>query len=292
MEKEHSVPRVAAMALVSLALTYGWTVIAPQVTQGAGSSPFCSTVNRLYPDLPWRELHPGTQLGASDAILTCGSGRVVLRSMSPSSHNLEWVRSAGAFESTVAEESLVVLEPSVDGATLPTLTIETVTVWGEAYFTTDREAIRRYRLSGATGMSLADHANLEANRDRDLAALKWDSLVAGRIFGPWSMIWTLDGRVEIEVLDPPGRIIRGWAGAIDETGQPSGKNRLMENVHFIMVPPFFRQARVNRVIGDVRIASDPETVKRYFYRHRYVVARFGPLDEERWDEILRKPELE
>lgn len=279
----------AAMALLGCTSTRPWHT--EQVEEGV----FCANMRRLYPDLQWNELRPDTRLEKFDAVLTCRFGRVVLRSSRPIGHGLEWSQGADHFEATIAGESLLALLPLGETESRD-IEVEAVAVSGVAYYSTDRHAIRRHGIFAITGTTLAGHAAMESARARDLDALKWEPLSEGRLLKPWDMVWTREGgRVEIEVMDPPGAIIRGWSAAVDEWGRRTGKNRLMGNVHFIMVPPYFRSARASRVIGDVGIATDAEAVKRYFERHRYAVSRFDGFDDEaarKWQEILRKPRLE
>lgn len=270
--------------------------VAPAYHPRAEAGTFCASVSRSYPDLTWTDLRPGTTLGAFEAILTCGSSYIEVRSPRPVGGGFAWTESGDGFRAQVAGDVLMAIVP-LDGRTGPEdMEVQVVTVSGTAYHSKDRDTIRRHSIFLQDTMSTDEYARLQSAREGSLGGFGWQPMAAGRILGPWDMIWTREGgRVEIEVVDPPGAIIRGWSAVLDEAGRAIGKNRLMSNVQFIMVPTHFRQARINKVIGDVWIATDTHAVKTYFEKYGYVVARFGRFDEEarrRWQELLRRPELE
>jgi hypothetical protein len=157
--------------------------------------------------------------------------------------------------------------------------------------------VKSYGFLAEMEVDAADHAIGMRNRQLGVAQLEWEPLAEGRLLGPWDMIWTMEGgRVEIEFLAPRYRMIDEWTGAVDSTGRPTGKNRFMSNMFFVMYPPVFREAKVTKALGDVRIARDREEVKAFVERNRVTLGAFeeshDPQYLKKWKEMLRKPELE
>jgi len=80
----------------------------------------------------------------------------------------------------------------------------------------------------------------------------------------------------------------------DPKGHFTHKNRFPQNSYFIMDPEFYLKAKVNKIIGNVWVATDREKVKEFDAKYRTLV-NLGPMDREadlQWRETLKKEKLE
>ncbi len=269
----------------------------PATGAAADEDPFCTRVRNAYVGARWVELRPGERLSAFDGVLSCRGGRVVLKATGEISADLDWVRTSTGVIGTVGERTFVAMFPLPGYA--GNLDVEVLEVSGPVYYSRDRHLIRA---AGTDLRKVLDPAEMEMERrgqESDLAGMTWEALAEGRILAPWEMIWTgHGGRVEIEFLEGPNKRLNDWTAVLDAAGHPTGKNRLPANMYFIMSPTFWRRARVNKVIGEVRVATDSEEVKAFLGRHKQFFSLVEDLyaqDEQalqQWRDILRKPELE
>jgi len=147
--------------------------------------------------------------------------------------------------------------------------------------------------------SLEDLLLKEGNLDRVLKPIGWVPLVADRILGPWDMLWVRNnGRVEIEIVKEGVVVLRNASTTVkDPDGRWTRKHRLAANSFFIMAPEYFIQARINKIIGDVLVATDADKVKEFYENYASPLWLGAPTLQgsewyARWLEMLKKPELE
>lgn len=104
------------------------------------------------------------------------------------------------------------------------------------------------------------------------------------------------GRIEIEVTRDGPIPLFDETSVRDAHGATTRKRRFPEHTYFVMVPEYFLEAKVNKVIGEVWIAKDTVKVREFYARLPLFLWSDGtPLELgalERWSDAVRKPELE
>lgn len=128
-----------------------------------------------------------------------------------------------------------------------------------------------------------------------LPTVGWQAVTEGTVLEPWDMLWVQPGgRVEIEITRDgqvpsrdPETDVRGADGSWTK------KKRFRGTFHFIMVPVHYLEAKVNRVIGPVFMATDRERVKAFLALYRSPQGGGGWSSAEEmleWRKLLREGE--
>lgn len=263
-------------------------------TGASGVDPSCYRERRAFPGAHWAELQRGQRLGLYDAIMTCESAAVLVRSTHTFSSLLTWEETEGLFWTTIPESTTVALVPD-SGAGLD---LEVMEVQGLTFYSTDRDVIRSSRTRSSqisSGSSRLDEFRKETLAE--LAAMDWEPLTVNQELGPWDVIWTREsGRVEIELVETgPETYHDASTTVLDSTGRETHRRRFRSHMVLIMNPRFYVKARVNKIIGEVSIAKDRNQVREFVWKHPGISAFFGPLDAQehvRWMESLGKEELQ
>jgi hypothetical protein len=148
-------------------------------------------------------------------------------------------------------------------------------------------------LAQATQVQAEKLVILNKQLEDSLKKMVWETLEGIRELGPWDMIWVRDaGRIEIEILQYGNyRVVDGETNVRDSQGGYTDKKRIRAESYFIMYPEHYRKARVNKIIGQVWVASHREEVKAFFDKYK-IPLKLGPRNEDTWEEDLRKEEME
>ena len=109
------------------------------------------------------------------------------------------------------------------------------------------------------------------------------------------MIWTqANGTVDIEIIEEGGTpIIFESITLKGPDGHVTGKNQLPGNTYFIMQPASFVKAKVNRMNGEVWVATNPTMVIQFYEKYHTMMSISCPMDRSahsRWHEGLRNEE--
>jgi len=258
---------------------------------------FCNFTRELYPDLQWKPLKKGDRLGTYDAILTCTDGTVTIKSNLVFNPYIKWEEKDREYLGRIPAEMHVVISTQSREKAQPNIVVEAIEVSGEVIYSTDRNLIEKYGSIGSKPRE--SHEEIE-RKDRqqydDLKTIGWEPLTIDRQLGPWDMIWTQEnGRIEIEILKEGVTAIDDESTVVkDPKGHFTHKNRFPQNSYFIMDPEFYLKAKVNKIIGNVWVATDREKVKEFDAKYRTLV-NLGPMDREadlQWRETLKKEKLE
>lgn len=256
----------------------------------------CNLVRELYQDLRWIRLKTGDHLRTYDGLLTCHSSTVTLKSNLAFTPHIAWKTQKGAYWAQIEPESLYTIRLEVTPETgQPEIDIEILGVTGEAFYSSDRDIIRKYGLLSANPKNQQKVLTEKQRMMDDLKSIGWERLKAGQFLGPWDMVRTDENsRVEIEIhkegmstATSPETDVKG------SEQQPLLKKRFPSNSYFIMHPEFYVKAKVNKVIGKAWIARDREQVQKFWEKH-HISLNLGPMDRAgylQWLEDLRKPEL-
>ena len=263
------------------------------------SPPVCDRAQKFYEDLKWMQLTKGVRLTSYDAILICPSSYVTVRSNVPFGLRIDWEPHDGAFWASIGGPSVVGLS-SPSGSDL--VEVEVTDVFGEARYSQEKFLVLKHGLgfmSGARILSAEEtavHDQERRARKDALASMKWEPLSIWRILEPGDMIWTREGRVEIEFLRKQSvRLHDGGSDVTDETGRFTGKSRFHQQTYFILDPGLYPRAQVNKIIGEVWVARDRQQVREFLRRFQSPIGSFHSMDSDAyydWHEMLKKKELE
>jgi hypothetical protein len=260
------------------------------VSESTGSENGCFfyEINHdFHPDIEWKRLSPGDTLGKDDAILTCESSSVEVKSDAPFYPGAHWEEKGGKYIGAIPS-NVVVIAPSksVD----QDIQTEVLDVSGDAFYSSNRELNRKYHFLEYKSSGMVEREQ----RYKDMKAIGWEPLSLDHQLGPWDMIWTRgNGRAEIEVLKEGKHYASDRAtDVIDSKGKLTRKKRLPRYSFLLIDPDSFSSAKVNKVIGEVWVATDPEKVKLFFKKHKVVLSLGAGAGEAGWREMLRKEELE
>lgn len=262
----------------------------------------CNLYTDRYPGLHWVQLQTGARLTTGDAVLTCSDSTVTIRSERPVDFGpgapLVLKKQKNGHIGILRAEALMVLKPVFDHQTKVEFTV--IGVEGLVYGSTDRELIRKYNMGShytLTAEEAKQDARKKEQRLKDLEAIGWKPLTLERQLGPWDMIWTQNkSRVEIEILQYGEYRIRDEQTDVrDAKGELTSKKRFTANSFFIIEPNTYVSARVNKIIGNVRVATSHANVKRFYKKHHVSNDIWEEMDEEaydKWEEMLKKDSLE
>jgi hypothetical protein len=285
--------RLGMLFVVAVAAFSG--IFVPPCALGAADGGFfCALVRQRYPQLKWTELKKGDRLTTGDAILTCEGSEVILTSDCSMNPTLTWERSGTHLVAKVPAERLVVLQSTPPPQPASGSRADVVGVTSHAFYSTNRDLIARLKLSE---FKLAES---EAERRKqmmyaELGSMRWRALTAGEELTPWDVIWTQpESRVEVEVTrSGTTQFIHDGTDVKDSLGRPTGKKRFPENSFLVIHPQFYRTVRVNRIIGDVRVAKNQG--RDFANTYDTLQGFLGFKDREaqlKWEKMLKKKELE
>lgn len=256
---------------------------------------FCRSAQEQYPGLRWTELRPHDRLSTDDAVLTCGDGRVDVRSSYSFGFDLSWTLERDGLHAIVPASTLVALRPDTADRR-ERVQVDVISVRGRAYFTLDRDLIRQY------GVWTFRKAQTRVSPGReevfaDLARITWEPLLLSHQLGPWDMLWTAsNGKVEIEVVrDGPNPWILDALAVRDARGQLTMKMRIPRQMYFIVKPEHYESVKVRKVIDGVSIAKSREGVKTFFRKHGAFYGSLGEWSREavlEWLESLKREEFD
>jgi len=257
----------------------------------------CNLTRELYPDLQWNKLKKGDRLETYDAVMTCKSATVIIKSNLPFNPYIQWKGKDGVYQSKIPADMLVAIRTQSGDTSQPKIEVEAMEMSGEVLFSTNRDLIKKYGFLGSKAPRSQDETEKEEKQQYgDLKAIGWEPLTIERQLGPWDMIWTQEnGRVEIEILkEGIDSLVDESTNVKDPKGRLTNKRRFPPNSYFIMHPQFYQHAKANKIIGEVWIATDLEKVKEFNAKYK-TFTNLGPMDRDtdlKWREMLKKEELE
>lgn len=128
------------------------TVFVASPCNGAELTPFdndlfCKFASKFVPGLKWREVHPGAQLYAFDALLICSASTARIKSNLSFGNVLLWKQQeSGSKIADIAPETLIVIftSPKNQGA----IAVEVLEVDGNVFYSTDHELIKTSGIVG------------------------------------------------------------------------------------------------------------------------------------------------
>jgi len=251
-----------------------------------------------FKEFKWQRLNVSQRLGVGDAIFTCRRSIVKVRSTLPfQSDVVEWRDEGRTHVGIIPSDTLqVLIDESIKGRGAD-IKIEVIEIVGQAFYSMRKKLIKKYEINAVLQIPDTSEAmeRYLRRQETDLTAISWEPLGLRPVLEEWDMIWTRsDGRVEVEILQygsggtaylDPSITVK------DAQGRFTAKYRFPPNSFFIMEPHLFQKAKVNKVIGDVRIAKDRERARKFFIRYQ-THQRVNLETAVPWEEILKKPELE
>jgi len=258
---------------------------------------FCETVRNKYPELQWTRLESGVVLITYDAVLTCESSRISLETETAFEPSIiQWEKVNEKFLGELPSETLLVVRSESGMKTQPDIEMKIATVTGEVFYSTERELIKTLGLLHSF-VKNEKHQRTQSERDNELQAIGWEPLKINRLLESWDMIWTQKhGRVEIEIVEFGRELMTSESTDVrDFEGKWTQKKRFPEKSYFIMHPQLHRMAKVNKIIGDVWIATDRSKVRAFFNKYHSdmsIRAGMDPDAQRKWQEMLRKEDLE
>jgi hypothetical protein len=128
-----------------------------------------------------------------------------------------------------------------------------------------------------------------------LPTVGWQPVAEGTVLGPWDMLWIRPGgRAEIEITRDGQIPIRDHETDVRSAdGGWTKKKRFRGTFYFIMVPMNYLEAKVDRVIGPVFVATDQERVKAFYGLYHSPQGGGGWSSAEEvieWRRLLREGE--
>ena len=286
-------------ALLSVACITLLAFIGPSFASGKAVNVFCEvTRNSHYPELQWVRLESGVVLKTYDAILTCASSTVSLKSNFTFGQSIiKWERADGDYVGEMPPETLLVVQTESRSTEQPNIQVKVTEVAGDVFYSTKRDLIKDLRVLHSFATSEEKTRQAQRERDFDLKAIGWEPLGVDRLLGPWDMIWTQkNGRVEIEIRKTGRDLMTDESTDVrDAHGKLTLTKRFPQDSYFIMLPQFYQEARVNKTIGEVWVATDRAKVREFFNKHHSgmsIKAEVDPEAQRKLQEILRKKELE
>ncbi len=276
--------RVKQTATVLLAGIGMWWV-AGHATASSDDLLSCKMAQKV-PPVHWIPLNRGDhlQLGPYDALLTCRGSHAVFRATRPFGLRIAWEQDGTSVIGTIGEEHFVTVR-AIPGESRPGVQIEVLDVVGQVFYSRDRREIRRALVAESRSGPFNEDSEGEDRRYEDLVQLGWRTLSMNDRLGPWDMIWTqADGRLEVEFEGPNNRI-GVYNDVLDGQARPTGKVRFRPNEFWVVVPGYFSDARVNKIIGEVWIATDRARVESFFqkYRTHHLWSQFpSPAEKRAW----------
>ena len=258
---------------------------------------FCLNLQKAWPEYEWKHLAKGVRLGPFDAIFTCSSSEVRIRSAVPfgESQGLNWAPTGSNYTATIFDKTLLVLEPP-QTTTMKEQEIyaEIVEIKGEANYSTEHHATKQH----LSTLSTVSREQIESQMQEAMAALnrmEWENLRENAPLEGWDMIRTGDnGRVEIEILKEGYIFDTGpdlHTGVVDKDGRPTKRKRFPANSYFILRPEMYLSARVTKVVGNAWKAADKELVRDFVEHYKTHLFLDPNRDDEAWQRLLREPEL-